>query len=154
VYPGPYEWLESGVRKFGFHGISHQYASRRCAEILGRSLEELRIVTCHLGNGASLAAVQGGRSVETPMGFTPVDGLMMGTRCGSVDPGVLIYLMRHRGYTADDLDRILNKESGLLGVSGVSGDMREVLQAMESGNRRARLAFDIYVHRVAMGVAA
>jgi acetate kinase len=149
VYPGPYEWFEQGIRRYGFHGISHQYASRRAAEILGRTL---RVVTCHLGNGASLAAVRDGRSVDTTMGFTPLEGLMMGTRSGSIDPGILVYLIRHRGYTAPQLDRILNRESGLAGISGVSGDMREVLAAMDQGNDRARLAFEIYAHRLCRGI--
>jgi acetate kinase len=150
VYPGPYEWLDAGIRRYGFHGISHQYASRRAGEMLGRA--DARIVTCHLGNGASLAAVRGGKSVDTTMGFTPLEGLMMGTRSGSVDPGILIYLIRHRGYTAEQLDRILNRESGLAGISGVSGDMREVMAAMDAGNERARLAFDIYAHRLCRGI--
>ena len=148
VYPVPYEWFEQGVARYGFHGISHQYTSRRAAEILGRDPATLRMVTCHLGNGASLAAIGGGRSVDTTMGFTPLEGLMMGTRSGSIDPGILIYLVRSRGYTADRLDRALNKESGLKGVSGISGDMREIISAMASGNERARLAFDIYTYRL------
>jgi len=146
VYAAPYDWYEQGIWRYGFHGISHQYVSRRAAEILGNPA--LRLVTCHLGNGASLAAVRGGRSVDTTMGFTPLEGLMMGTRSGSIDPGILIYLVRHGGYGADDLDRLLNRESGLRGVSGVSGDMREVLAAMAAGNQRARLAFDVYTHRL------
>jgi acetate kinase len=154
VYPGPYEWLEKGVRRFGFHGISHQYASRRCAHILGRDLKALRIITCHLGNGASLAAIREGRSIETTMGFTPLEGIMMGTRSGSIDPGILIYLVRHRGYAADQLDHILNQQSGLYGLSGLSGDMREILDAMAQGNERARLAFDVYAHRLCLGIGA
>ena len=151
VYPGPYAWFEQGIRRFGFHGISHQYAARRAAELLGIAAGEtapLKLVTCHLGSGASLAAVRGGRCVDTTMGFTPLEGLMMGSRSGSLDPGILIHLMRTRGATADQLDRILNRESGLLGVSGVSEDMREILAAMERGNPRARLAFEIYTHRL------
>lgn len=147
VYPGPYEWLDEGIRRYGFHGISHQYASRRATEILGDAAS-LKIVICHLGNGASLAAVRGGKCIDTTMGFTPLEGLMMGSRSGSIDPGILIYLMRRQGYTADRLDAILNRESGLLGVSGVSADMREVLAAMDQGNERSRLAFDIYTHRL------
>lgn len=154
VYPGPYEWLEKGVRRFGFHGISHQYASQRAAHLLKRSPQSLRIVTCHLGNGASLAAVRGGRSIDTTMGFTPLEGIMMGTRSGSVDPGILIYLLRHRGYTADELDRILNQESGLRGLSGLTGDMREIQDAMGKGNKRAQLAFDVYVHRLCNGIGS
>jgi acetate kinase len=154
VYPGPYEWLDQGIRRFGFHGINHEYVSRRAAELLGRDLNSLRIITCHLGNGASLAAISDGRSIDTTMGFTPLEGLMMGTRSGSVDPGILIYLARHHGYTADQLDRLLNQESGLRGVSGLSGDMREIVVEMSKGNERARLAFDVYVHRLCQGIGA
>lgn len=146
VYPGPYQWFEKGVRRYGFHGMSHRYAGRRAAEIV--SVPLARVITCHLGNGASLAAIHDGKSIDTTMGFTPLEGLMMGTRSGSIDPGILIYLIRHRGYGAEQLDRILNQESGLLGVSGLSGDMREILQAMQQGNERARLAFDVYAHRL------
>lgn len=149
VYPGPYAWLEEGIRRFGFHGISHQYVSRRAAELIGSEIPApLRMVTCHLGNGASLAAVRDGKCVDTTMGFTPLEGLMMGSRSGSIDPGILIHLMRRHGSTADQLDHILNLESGLLGVSGISGDMREILAAMDNGNPRARLAFEIYAHRL------
>ncbi len=123
VYPGPYEWLDQGIRRYGFHGLSHQYSSRRAAELLGS--DSLRLIVCHLGNGASLCAIRDGKSVDTTMGFTPLEGLMMGTRSGSIDPAILIYLIRHRGYTADQLDKILNQQSGLLGVSGISGDMRD-----------------------------
>jgi acetate kinase len=154
VYPGPYEWLSKGVRRYGFHGISHRYASRRCAQILGRDVKTLRIVTCHLGNGASLAAVRDGRSIETTMGFTPLEGLMMGTRSGTIDPGIIIYLVRHHAYAADELDRILNQECGLRGLSGLSGDMREILDAMAQGNERARLAFDVYAHRLCLGIGS
>ena len=146
VYSGPYAWLQQGIRRFGFHGISHRYAAHRAAELLDS--RALRLITCHLGNGASLAAVRNGKSVDTTMGFTPLEGLMMGTRCGSIDPGILIYLIRHCRYSAEQLDRVLNQESGLLGVSGVSGDMREIVEAMNGGNARARLAFDIYAHRL------
>ena len=151
VYPGPYDWLAQGIRRFGFHGISYQYASRRAGEILGR---QTRLVICHLGNGASVAAVRDGKSVDTTMGFTPLEGLMMGTRSGSIDPGILIYLIRHRGYTAENLDEILNRQSGLLGISGVSSDMREVIAAMNQGNERAKLAFEIYAHRLCRAVGA
>jgi acetate kinase len=148
VYPGPYAWLEQGIRRYGFHGINHQYASRRAAELLGADSASLRLIVCHLGNGASLAAVRGGKSVDTTMGFTPLEGLMMGTRCGSIDPAILIYLIRHRGAAAQDLDEILNRKSGLLGVSGISGDMREIESAIDQGNSRAQLAFDMYAHRL------
>jgi len=147
LYPGPYGWLSDGLRRYGFHGISYQYAARRAAQMLGDPSRASRLVLCHLGNGGSMAAVRDGKSVDTTMGFTPLEGLMMGTRSGSIDPGILIYLLRHCGYTADQLDRILNRESGFKGVSGVSGDVREVLAAAQTGNQRARLAFDLYVHR-------
>ena len=148
VYPTPYAWLNEGVRRYGFHGISYQYATRRAAHMLDKPAESLRLVLCHLGSGCSLAAVRYGRSVDTTMGFTPLEGLMMGTRSGSLDPGILIYLLRHRGYGADQLDRILNRESGLLGISGLSGDMREIVQAAAAGDQRAQLAFDVYTHRL------
>lgn len=154
VYPGPYDWLEQGIRRYGFHGISHQYASHRAAHLLGRPLESLRLITCHLGNGCSLAAVRNGSSIDTTMGFTPLEGLMMGSRSGSVDPGILIHLLKHGGYDAQKLDHMLNEESGLQGISGVSSDMREVLEARAAGNPRAGLAFDIYVHRVRSGIGA
>lgn len=154
VYPGPYEWIDQGIRRYGFHGISHQYTSRRAAEILGRDLTSLRMVTCHLGNGCSLAAIRGSASVATTMGFTPLEGLMMGTRSGTVDPGILIHLVRHCGFTAEQLDRLLNKESGLRGVSGISGDMREILAAMARGEARAQLAFDVFVHRLCAEIGA
>jgi acetate kinase len=146
VYPVPYGWLQDGVRRFGFHGINYQYVTRRAGQMLGGTPR--RLIAFHLGNGASLAAIRDGKSIDTTMGFTPLEGLMMGTRSGSIDPGILIYLLRHRSYAAEDLDRLLNRESGLKGVSGLSGDMREILAAASQGNERACLAFDIYVHRV------
>jgi acetate kinase len=148
VYPGPYAWLEEGIERYGFHGINHRYCAERTARLLGRAPESLRLVTCHLGNGCSLAAVRGGRSIDTTMGFTPLDGLAMGSRSGSLDPGILIHLVRKHGYSADDLDRILNRASGLVGLSGVSSDMRDVLEAARHGNARARLAFDVFIHRL------
>ena len=154
VYPGPYEWFEQGIRRYGFHGISHQYCARRAAQILGRDLEPLRLITCHLGSGCSLAAIRRGRSVDTTMGFTPLDGLMMGSRSGAVDPGILIYLLHQNGYSADKLNRVLNQGSGLLGISGISSDMRQVLASMAEGNARAKLAFDVYVHRLRFYIGA
>ena len=148
VYPGPYEWFEEGIHRYGFHGISHQYCAGRAAQILGRDLASLRLITCHIGNGCSLAAISGGRSIDTTMGFTPLEGLMMGSRSGTVDPGILTYLMRQKGYSPDQFDTLLNKQSGLKGISGVSSDMREVLSAIREGNERARLAFDMYIHRL------
>jgi acetate kinase len=154
VYPGPYEWFERGIRRYGFHGINHQYCAQRAAQLLGKQLDSLRLVSCHLGNGCSLAAIVRGRSVDTTMGFTPLEGLMMGTRSGSVDPGILTYLMREKGTDGQRLDELLNNESGLLGISGVSGDMREILKAKESGNQRAKLAFDIFIHRLRSGIGS
>jgi acetate kinase len=154
VYPGPYDWVQRGIRKFGFHGINHQYCAGRAAQLLGRNLAELKLVTCHLGNGCSLAAIRGGVSIDTTMGFTPLDGLMMGTRSGSVDPGILTYLMRQDQLDAQTLDDMLNAKSGLLGISGVSSDMREVVAAMKEGNARSKLAFDIFVHRLRSGMGS
>jgi acetate kinase len=153
VYPGPYEWLAQGIRRLGFHGINHQYCAERAAQLLGKDLQKSKIVTCHLGNGCSLAAVDAGRSVDTTMGFTPLEGLMMGTRSGSVDPGILTYLAR-QGTTGAQLDDLLNRQSGLLGISGVSGNMRDVVAAMKEGHARAKLAFDIFVHRLRTGIGA
>jgi acetate kinase len=154
VYPGPHEWFAEGIHRYGFHGINHQYCAGRATRLLGRELNSLKLVSCHLGNGCSLAAIRDGHSVDTTMGFTPLEGLMMGTRSGSVDPGILTYLVRQKGISALRLDEILNKESGLLGISGISGDMRQILVATRDGNERAKLAFDIYVHRLRSGIGA
>jgi acetate kinase len=154
VYPGPYEWLAQGIRRYGFHGINHQYCAERTAQLLGKDLQSLKLVTCHLGNGCSLAAIRDGRSVDTTMGFTPLEGLMMGTRSGSVDPGILTYLMRQSQLTGQQLDDVLNTKSGLLGISGVSSDMRQIVAAMEGGHPRAKLAFEIFAHRLQAGIGA
>ncbi len=154
VYPIPYEWFEQGIRRYGFHGTSHKYASGRAAQILGKSLGELRLITCHLGNGCSLTAVKNGVSIDTTMGFTPLEGLMMGTRSGSIDPAIIIYLMRQHNYDVDKLDRMLNKASGLKGIMGKSGDMRHVLQAIAEGDEQAQLAFDMYVHRLRASIGS
>jgi acetate kinase len=154
VYPGPYDWLKQGIRRYGFHGTSHQYCAHRTAQMLGRDLQELRLITCHLGNGCSLAAIQQGQCIDTTMGFTPLEGLMMGSRSGSIDPGILIHLMRHQGYDADQLDQILNKESGLKGLSQVSGDLRQVMTAIDDGNGQAQLALDVYIHRLRSHIGA
>ena len=148
TYPGPYEWFENGIRRYGFHGISHQYCATRSAQLIQKDLKSLKIVSCHLGNGCSVTGIRGGRSLDTTMGFTPLDGLMMGTRSGSVDPGILIFLMREHGFDADQIDDMLNRKSGLLGISGLSGDMRDILAGIHRGNERAKLAFDLYVHRL------
>src|SRR6266699_1061311 len=154
VYPGPYQWFESGIHRYGFHGINHQYCAARAAQVLRRDLSSLKLVTCHLGNGCSLAAIQEGHSIDTTMGFTPLEGLMMGTRSGSVDPGILTYLMRRGQINGQEIDNLLNEKSGLLGISGLSGDMRQILAAVKQGNPRAKLAFDIYVHRLQAGIGA
>jgi len=154
VYPGPYAWFSEGIHRYGFHGINHEYCAGRAARLLGKELNSLRLVSCHLGNGCSLAAIRDGHSVDTTMGFTPLEGLMMGTRSGSVDPGILTYLVRQKGLSGELLDTILNEESGLLGVSVVSRDMREILAAMKKGHERAKLAFDIYLHRLRSGIGA
>ena len=142
-----------GVRKYGFHGTSHKYASGRAAEYLGRPLEDVNSIVLHIGNGASACAVRGGRSVDTSMGMTPLEGLVMGTRSGDIDPAVLIHLHRQAGLGFDDLDDLLNRRSGLLGLSG-SGDMRDVQSAADDGDARARLAMDVYCHRLKSYVGA
>lgn len=153
-YAIPAEWRRRwGIRRFGFHGLSHAYAARRTAELMGRPLTELRIVTCHLGAGASLAAVQGGRSVDTTMGFTPLEGLVMATRSGSVDPGLVLWLIRDAGLDPSAVAAGLEEESGLAGLAGTA-DMREVLERSVAGDAEARLALDVYMHRLRAGIAA
>jgi acetate kinase len=155
VYPIPYDFYEpDGIRRFGFHGINHEYCAHSAARILERDLSTLKIVTCHLGNGCSLCAIDDGESVDTTMGFTPLEGLMMGTRSGSIDPGIITHLLRTGQIKPNELDKLLNHDSGLLGVSGISSDMRDVLEAMRRGNKRANLAFDIFVHRLRKEIAA
>jgi acetate kinase len=146
TYAIPTKYTEQGIRRYGFHGISHQYCRDRAAKILDRKIEDLRLITCHLGNGCSLAAIRNGQSIDTTMGFTPLEGLVMGSRSGSIDAGILIYLLRQPDMDVEKLDRILNRESGLLGVSGISADLRPILQAIAEGNQQAQLAFDVYVH--------
>ena len=145
TYAIPYDWaLKDGIRRYGFHGLSYQYASRRVFQLLGRQVS--RLLVCHLGSGASLCAIRDGKSVDTTMGFTPLEGLVMGKRSGSIDPGMILYLQRQKGYSVQDMDRILNRESGPAGLSGTSGDMRQILEAREKGDARAQLAFDVYLH--------
>jgi len=152
TYPGPYDWFESGIRRYGFHGINHEYCAGRASQLLGMERKPLKLVSCHLGNGCSVTAIQDGQSIDTTMGFTPLDGLMMGTRSGSVDPGIPIFLMRQNNLNYEQIDRLLNQESGLLGISGVSSDMRDILSARKQGNERAKLAFEIFVHRLRAAV--
>lgn len=153
VYPIPYSFFEQGIRRYGFHGINHQYCLERTAQLLNRDIKSLRLITCHLGNGCSLAAIKDGISIDTTMGFTPLEGLMMGSRSGSVDPGILIHLEREYNYNADKLDEMLNKDSGLKGVSGVSNDMRQIVAA-SANNSRAQLALDMYVRSLCQHIGA
>lgn len=148
TYALPLEWRKLGVRRYGFHGLSHEWASRRAGQLVGRPVEELRLVTAHLGAGASLCAVAGGRSVDTTMGFTPLDGLVMATRSGSVDPGALLWLQRSAGLSAAEIEAGLEHDSGLRGLSGISGDMRDIETAIGRGDAEAKLAYDVYVHRL------
>ena len=154
TYAIPDEWrIRHGIRRYGFHGFSHAYVARRAAEMLRRSPHELRAVTCHLGSGASLAAVRGGRSVDTTMGFTPLEGLVMATRSGTVDPGALLYLQRHAGLSEADLTEALDRNGGLMALAGTA-DMREILKRIADGDDAAELAFDVYIHRLRALIAA
>jgi len=155
LYPVPYEWYTDwGVRRFGFHGTSHAYCTDRATEMLGRGPAGVRLVICHLGQGSSATAVRDGVAVTNTMGFTPLEGFMMGTRSGTVDPGILVYVQREKGLSVDQLDEILHHKSGLLGISGISSDFRRVELAAEEGHQRARLAMDIYAYRVRTMVGA
>ena len=154
IYPIPYEYYEKyGVRKYGFHGTSHMFVSHRVAEMIGKPIEELKIINCHLGQGASICAIQNGKSVETTMGLTPVAGIPMGSRSGDLDPSVVTFIMKKENMTAEDADTMLNKKSGLLGISGVSADNRDIEGAMAEGNERAKLALDTYHYLIAVNVA-
>ena len=155
ICPLPYElYKKYGIRKYGFHGTSHKYVSNKVSKVIGKDIKDLKIVTCHLGNGCSLAAVKNGKSVDTSMGFTPLAGVMMGTRSGSIDPSVISFLIEQHGYTIEEVDELLNKKSGVLGISGVSSDFRDVLAAAESGNERAKLALEIFYYKVRTQIAA
>ena len=155
IYGLPYEaYTDHMVRRYGFHGSSHKFVSQRCAEILGKKPEELNIVSCHLGNGSSIAAVQGGKCVDTTMGLTPLEGLPMGTRCGNIDPAIIRYLMGKYNMTIDEMDAYLNKKSGVLGISGVGSDFRDLSQAASEGNMRAQLALDIFTYSVKKFIGA
>ena len=155
ICPLPYELYENyGIRKYGFHGTSHKYVSQKVAEVMEKDIENLKIITCHLGNGCSLAAVKGGKSIDTSMGFTPLAGVMMGTRSGSIDPSVISFLIEEQGYNINQIDELLNKKSGILGISGVSSDFRDVLEESQNGNERAKLALDIFHYKVRAQIAA
>ena len=149
TYPVPYQWLNDyRVRRYGAHGTSHQYVANRCAELMDKDVKDLKIITCHLGNGASISAVEGGHCVNTSMGFTPLAGIMMGTRCGDIDPAIVLYMMNKTGMSTAEMDTTLNKKSGMLGVSGISSDARDVDAAAKEGNERAILTQKIYVNRI------
>jgi acetate kinase len=149
TYALPYEYYEKyGVRRYGFHGTSHGYVANRAAEMMDEDINDLKIVTCHLGNGASIAAVKNGESIDTSMGFTPLEGLVMGTRCGDIDPAIVPFIMDKEDMTTSEIDSVLNKESGLYGVSGVSSDMRDIEGAADEGNNQAQVALDIFNYRV------
>lgn len=155
MYALPYKYYkEDGVRRYGFHGTSHRYVSQRVCEILGVDIKDVKIITCHVGNGGSITAIEGGRSVDTSMGLTPTEGLMMGTRVGDVDPGALTYLMTKHGLTAADMQRIINKESGMAGISGISSDMREIEAAVNAGDERASLGLEMYIKRITKYIGA
>lgn len=145
MYALPYELYEKEhIRKYGFHGTSHKYVSAKVAEVMGKNIEDLKIITCHLGNGASIAAIKDGKCLDTSMGFTPLDGLVMGSRCGSIDPAVVTYLIDELGYTSQEVNTLMNKKSGILGVSGVTSDFRDVEAAAEKGSKEAQIALDLF----------
>jgi len=156
LYALPYELYETHrIRRYGFHGTSHRYVSRRAAEVLGRDYYDFKVITCHLGNGASIAAVRHGKSIDTSMGFTPLEGLVMGTRCGDIDPAIVIYLQQNLGMSVEKVYDLLNKKSGMLGLTNnLSSDMRDIEDAAHSGNEIAQLALDIYVYRIAKYIGA
>ena len=156
LYALPYELYEKhGIRKYGFHGTSHKYVSQTCAEVMGRDIKDLKIITCHLGNGASLCAVKNGVSVDTSMGFTPLEGLAMGTRCGNIDPAIVTFLMKEEGLSVDEVNDLLNKKSGVLGISGISSDFRDIEDAAFNKNeRRAKLALKIFEYKIRTTIGA
>ncbi|MGJ7920424.1 acetate kinase [Neobacillus sp. LXY-4] len=149
LYSLPYEYYKNyGIRKYGFHGTSHKYVSQRAADLLGRPIENLRLISCHLGNGASIAAIEGGKSIDTSMGFTPLAGVTMGTRSGNIDPALIPYIMEKTGKNADEVLDVLNKKSGILGVSGFSSDLRDIEQEASKGNERAELSLELFANRI------
>ncbi|MCM8899756.1 acetate kinase [Caldicoprobacter algeriensis] len=155
IYAIPYSAYEKyGIRRYGFHGTSHKYVSLKAARFMGRPIEELKIVTCHLGNGSSITAVKNGKSVDTSMGFTPLEGLPMGTRCGTIDPAIIMFLMEKENMTYQQINHYLNKESGVLGISGVSSDFRDLEAAAREGNERAQLALDIFAYSIKKYIGA
>ncbi|MDI6759011.1 MAG: acetate kinase [Candidatus Omnitrophota bacterium] len=155
IYGLPYEYYKRfGIRKYGFHGMSHEYVSSEASRILKKPLNKLKIITCHLGNGCSIAAILSGKSIDISMGFTPLEGLVMGTRCGDIDPAVVCYIMRKKPYSVFQIDDLLNKYSGLKGISGISNDMRILMARKDKGDERAKLAIDIFVYRIKKYIGA
>jgi acetate kinase len=155
IYPIPYKcYRKSKIRRYGFHGTSHYYVAKQGAKALGRNLQDLKIITCHLGNGSSMTAIQNGVSVDTSMGFTPLEGLVMGTRCGDIDPAIPLYLQRSEGMTLEQVDTLLNRKSGILGISEISSDMRDINEKAAAGNRQAQLALEIFAYRIKKYVGA
>lgn len=149
LYGLPYEYYQNhGIRRYGFHGTSHKYVAERAAKILGKPIDKLKIVTCHLGNGASIAAVKHGKSIDTSMGFTPLEGLIMGTRCGDIDPAIIPFIMEKENLSIEDVNNVMNKDSGVLGISGVSSDFRTIEEEADKGNERAQVALDAFAYRV------
>ncbi|MEG2018010.1 MAG: acetate kinase [Clostridium sp.] len=149
IYPLPYELYENhGIRKYGFHGTSHKFVSTECAKMLGKDIKDVKIITCHLGNGASLAAIKNGQCIDTSMGFTPLEGIAMGTRCGNIDPAIVTFLQKECNMSAAEVDNLMNKKSGVFGISGVSSDFRDIEDAAAQGNERAQLALDVFNYRV------
>ncbi|MBE6047596.1 MAG: acetate kinase [Clostridium sp.] len=155
LYPLPYELYEKhAIRKYGFHGTSHMYVSNEVAKAMNKDIKDLKMITCHLGNGASLCAIKDGKSIDTTMGFTPLEGIVMGTRCGSIDPAIVLFLIKELNYTIDQVNDILNKKSGVLGISDISSDFRDLLKESAEGNERAKLALDVYFNRLKKEIGA
>ena len=156
LYGLPHDLYEyEGIRRYGFHGTSHRYIARKYAEKLHKKQDEVNIISVHLGNGCSMTAVKNGKSIDTSMGFTPLEGLVMGTRCGDIDPAIVFHLMEHKGYSRNEIDKLLNKKSGLLGLAGIeTSDMRDILKAVEEGNEKAAAALDVYCYRIKKYVGA
>ncbi|MDD5645181.1 MAG: acetate kinase [bacterium] len=156
LYGLPIEFYEhEGIRRYGFHGTSHRYVTDKCAELLSEEKDSVNIISAHLGNGCSITAVKSGKSVDTSMGFTPLEGLVMGTRCGDIDPAIVFHLMEHKGYSRDEIDRLLNKKSGLLGLAEIgTSDIRDILKAIENGNKKAEIALDVFCYRIKKYIGA
>ncbi|MCK4649284.1 acetate/propionate family kinase, partial [bacterium] len=155
IYGLPYmQYRKYGIRRYGFHGTSHFYVSQRVAHLMNKPLTDLKVITCHLGNGVSIAAIKGGVSIDTSMGFTPLEGLIMGTRCGSIDPAIVLYIMTNEGLSINEVNTMLNFHSGLQGLSGVSNDMYDILEEEKKGNDRARLAIEIFTYHIRKYIAS